>query len=61
MRSALAELIQDSDDVDVLDAFRSAAGARLLLVLPSQFHPTMLQGFFQYDVVGICRSSTRTS
>ncbi len=50
MRSALA-LIQDSTDVDLLDEYELARARKYFWYFHTAIHPTMLQGFFQYDVV----------
>jgi len=51
MRSALAELIQTSDDVNAVDEFILQQARDYFWHFHALIHPTMLQGFFQYDVV----------
>ncbi len=51
MRSALARVIRNSDDVDVVDEFILQQARDYFWYFHTAIHPTMLQGFFQYDVV----------
>jgi len=49
MQSALAEIIRTSDDVDVVDKFILQQARDYFWNFHVLIHPTMLQGFFQYD------------
>jgi len=51
MRSALAEIIRTSDDVDEVDKFILQQARDYFWNFHVLIHPNMLQGWFQYDVI----------
>jgi len=51
MQSALAEIIRTSDDVDVVEKFILQQARDYFWNFHVLIHPTMLQGWFQYDVI----------